>query len=733
MRLFIAEKPDLAKAICAGLGGGFSRKDGYMEKGSDVVTWCFGHMLSLYDPEDYDDKYKNWSLDTLPFVFLPPQKKLNPKSSNQTEIIHSLMKKADTIVNAGDPDEEGQLLVDELIRHFKINKPVERVLINDNNTKVVAKAIANMQPNEKFEHLGYKAEARSIADQVFGYNLTRAFTLKSQEQGGQGTLSIGRVQTPILGMVVRRDQENKAHKKAYYYNVIGSFNFEGMMFDAMYQPTASDPISDSGKLIDKAKAEEIAAACKNKIATILSAVTQEKSKHPPLPYNLLKLQQDASRKFGLKPDQTLKITQALREKHKLITYNRSDCQYLSDEQHGDAGAVLSSIADTAALLKSAANDADSGIKGRVFNSEKVTAHHAIVPTETVANLDSLSEQEKNIYLLIARSYISQFYPNHIFDSTEVIIEVAGHKFKISAKVDKSLGWLSLYKNDKGNEEAEEEKDLADTDLRALNESSNGKCIDAVTEQKETQPPKLYTMTTLLGDLTKVAKYVKNPKLAKILKDKDKDKAGEHGGIGTPATRSSIIETLFKRGYLAEHKKSVISTPLGQKLYEILDDNLRYPDMTAKWHEQQKNIMVLDDAYRFVNQVMADVVNPEVERLKNTEVKVADAHKCPKCDRPMRRIKGGKGWFWGCTAYNDEANPCNNTMGDKAGKPVELPKKEPVKVTDYKCEECDSGLIHRKGKSKKTKKAYSFFACSNTNCDKTYNEKNGKPDYNAKTA
>lgn len=730
MRLFIAEKPDLAKAICAGLGGGFSRQDGYMVKGDDYVTWCFGHMLRLFNPEEYDAKYKSWSLDLLPFVFVPPQKKLNPKSAKQTKIIHDLMKKADTLVNAGDPDEEGQLLVDELIRFYDIDKPVLRVLINDNNTKIVAKAIANMKPNSEYEHLGFKAEARSIADQTLGFNLTRAFTEKSKQNGGQGVISIGRVQTPILGLVVRRDQENKAHEKAFYYNVIGSFNMQGMVFDAMYQPSINDTVSDSGKLIDKAQAEAIASACKNQLAKVVSAITKEKSEHPPLPYNLLKLQQDASRKFGLKPDQTLKVTQSLREKHKLITYNRSDCQYLSDEQHTDAAAVLGAIVETAGILKAAVLNSDSSIKGRVFNSAKVSAHHAIVPTETAGNLDSLSEQEKNIYLLIARSYVSQFYPNRIFDSTEVVIEVAGYQFKVSAKVDKNLGWSRLYKNDKGNDEVETNEDLTDIDLRNLNEGNNGNCTDTKVEEKETQPPKLYTMTTLLGDLTKVSKYVKNPKLAKILKEKDKDKAGEHGGIGTPATRSSIIETLFQRGYLVEHKKNIISTKLGQNLYDILDDSIRYPDMTAKWHEQQKNINSLDDSYRFVHQVMADAVVPAINRLKATDVKIAEVHACPNCERPMARIKGDNGWFWGCTGYSDEANPCKNTMGDKAGKPIELPKKEKPALSDFECRECNNKLIHRTGKSKKPpKKSYSFFACSAyPKCNKSYEEKNGEPCY-----
>lgn len=735
MRLFIAEKPDLAKAICEGLGGGFAHKDGYMVKGDDTITWCFGHMLTLFDPDDYDEQLKDWSLENLPFVFLPAKRKYNPKTSKQTKIIRELLEKADTVVNAGDPDEEGQLLVDELIRHFNCNKPVQRVLINDNNTKVVAKAIANMKPNSEYEHLGFKAEARSIADWAFGLNLTRAYTKKSQLGGGQGVLSIGRVQTPILGLVVRRDREHKAHTISYYYNITGQFNINGTNFKASYQPTDQDSVNDSGKIIDKAQAQAIAAKCSGQSAVVLSVDTKEQSKQPPLPYNLLKLQQDASRKFGLKPDQTLSITQSLREKYKLITYNRSDCQYLSDEQFDDAGSVLDAISQTAESdakykgFASASRNANASIKGRVFNSAKVSAHHAIIPTETIANLNSLSESEKNIYLLIARYYIAQFYSNHIFDATTITIEVAGHTFKATGKVDKELGWVRLFSNDKGNEEAEEDSNIDDIDLRQLSESYKGQCVKATAEQKETQPPALYTMTTLLGDLTKVAKYVKNPQLAKILKEKDKDKAGEHGGIGTPATRSTIIKKLFERGYLIEHKKKIISTPLGQKLYDSLDDLLVYPDMTAKWHEQQKNIQTLDDAHRFVHQVMTDVVVPIVKKIKSSDIQVADVHKCPKCGRPMRRITSGKSPFWGCTGYNATENTCDHKMADKGGKPIEIPKKEPVILSEFACTACGSKLVHRKGKSKKTKKSYSFFACSNyPACKQSYYEKNGEPVY-----
>ena len=252
MRLFIAEKPDLAKAIVTGLGGGFINKQGYYQHPmtQDTVTWCYGHMLALKDPKEIDDKYTYWQMDTLPIPpFLPAQRKVPKDKKKQVTVIRDLVKQANTIVNAGDPDEEGQLLIDELLRYFGNKKPVLRVLINDNTPAVVKKALNNLKPNSEFEHLGWKAESRMIADQLFGYNLTRAYSLKEQSITGERvTLHIGRVQTPILGLVVRRDRLNASHKKAFYWQIAGDFEFAGLSFKAKYQPKDTDPIDDKGWL-----------------------------------------------------------------------------------------------------------------------------------------------------------------------------------------------------------------------------------------------------------------------------------------------------------------------------------------------------------------------------------------------------------------------------------------------------------------------------------------------------
>lgn len=730
-RLTIAEKPELALAIANALGGG-AKKDGYYECGSERVTWAFGHMLALCEPEDYDPKYQKWSWADLPIHHYPWKKKPTGRDDvkRQLKCILQLLRGASSVVHAGDPDEEGQLLVDEILEYAGCRLPVKRVLINGNTLKLVKAAWANMRDNTEPQFVGMSAaaEARSVGDQLYGFNMTRGYTLEARKLGFQGLISVGRVQTAILGMIVRRTHTFKAHTKAHYYVVGGRFELGGATFPARYQVCDADSVDDKARMVDADQAAAIADAINGEPAQLVSGATVPKETHAPLPYNLLKLQTDASRKFGYKPDEVLKITQTLRDRYKLITYNRSDCEYLSNEHHEEAPAVLAAIAGTARVLAVATERADPAIKSRAFNSSKVSAHHAIIPTDTAGNLDALTEAEQRIYLLIARAYIAQFFPKQSYDQTTLELQVGAHRFVARSNVTTKAGWRILYTNDVGNEDLESDPDALTLDLRAAARTQLGRCLEGTVARQETKPQPLYTIATLLTDLTRVAKYIRDDNLRQAMLEKDKGKEGEHGGIGTPATRHQILNTLFEHGYILELGKNLVPTMAAEALYQALPDEAKFPDMTAIWHEEQNEIRAGKRSPKeFVDGLMVYITS-QLESVKSNGLPIkVEVHPCPLCKAPLRRIpKKEKGsYFWGCTAFE---KGCKYACEDKAGKPV--PKEPAVVSSLHKCMKCAAGLVARTGPKKKWEKvARRWWGCSNfPTCKQVYDDIAGKPDY-----
>lgn len=725
MRLFIAEKPDVGKAIAEALGGG-RRDGGCIRCGDDVVTWCFGHLLTLTDPEDHDENAKQWKMDSLPLKW-PVQHKPIKDKKDQVALIKKLASEADDLINAADGDDEGQLLCDELLDYIGNKKPVYRLIINDLNKKVVQKAMNNMCDNSEFYGLYQSALARSVADQVYGYNLTRAYTLAGRAAGANQVLSVGRVQTPILGLVVRRDRAHEGHSAHHYYDILATFTGDDGQFRAKHRPGEAAPVDEKGRVIEADYVTTLLDAVKGQPATVTSADTQDKETAAPLPYNLLNLQADASRKYGFSPDKTLKLTQSLRENHRLITYNRSDCEYLSNEQHEDAPGVLAAIAKTAPVLSQAAGAGDPSLKSRAFNSNNVSAHHAIVPTEKSGDLDKLSDDESKLYLLISRAYIAQFFPKHAYRETTLDLDAAGYAFRTKSKVTTREGWKKLYARDTDNEEVHDDAEDAETgdSVEWVTTSTALKCDAVDSEKKKTKPPARYTMAALLKDLARVAKYVTDPKVKKLLLAKDQEKKGEHGGIGTPATRSAIIEQLTKRGLIEEKSKKVSSTNVGREFHDLLPENATAPDMTALWHEQQEQIKAgTMTMAAFTDGVAAHVAN-EIERIKTEGINVTSATgpECPKCKQGvLARRKGKSGFFWGCGRYPD----CKTTFPDKRGKPDFEAKKEDkasVPSDQHLCPECNKGLIRRPAK----KKGVFWWGCSGfPKCEYRTFDKDGSP-------
>ncbi len=597
------------------------------------------------------------------------------------------------------------------------------------NPRLVKRAIDNIKDNKQFYGLSQAALSRSVGDHLYGINLTRLYTLKAQEKGAKGVFSVGRVQTPKLGLIVRRAREIASHVKKYYYTIIGKFEAQSGKFKAAYIPSEADPVDDQKRIIDQEFAKKIVSQCDGKSGVIYSAETNLKQDPPPLPYDLLELQSDASRKYSIKPDSTLKLTQSLREK-RLITYNRSDCRYLSEEQHSDAPLVIEAIKANCSTIASPCDGANTAIKGRCFNNSNVTAHHAIIPTEAKADFSQLSDNEQKIYTLIARQYLAQFYPNKESEVTTVLINCEEHLFRASSTKLISTGWSSLFQNE--STKSGDENSTTTEDLTKHKQDDKAKCTKVFIENKETQPPKHYTDSTLLQDLRRVAKYVKDPKIAALLKDKDKDVKGEQGGIGTPATRDSFIVKLIDRGFVERKSKKLISTELGQSFHDTLPEIATQPDMTALWHEQQKDIEFGKlDTMSFVKG-LAKTVTDHVDEVRKTSLELnIETYDCPTCDNGRLSLRQGKfGDYWGCSNYPE----CKQTFKNNKGKPDAEPKT--IATTDHDCGSCGNKLIRRvskKGKGK-TKRETPWYGCSAfPKCKQTYFEKDGVPDFGTKKA
>ncbi|EOH7902381.1 DNA topoisomerase 3 [Campylobacter coli] len=671
MRLFIAEKPELGRAIAEGLDGNYKSGEGYIQKGDNIVTWAFGHILELAKPEEYDEKYKLWKLEDLPlpikeFKYLPKK-----ESKKQLKIICDLIHsdKITSIVNCGDADDEGQILVDEIVQYSKTSKPVFRVLINDLTPKAVKEEIAKIKPNADFKGMSERGFARSQADWIVGINLTRAYTIMARKNGYEGVLSVGRVQTPILSLIVNRDKEFENFKSIDYYSLLGDFKINNNTIKAR--------LKTEDKILDENLAKEIKESCENQNAKINLKI-ENKKEYPPLPYNLLVLQAECAKLFGFSPDKTLEITQNLREKHKAITYNRSDCQYLPETMFEQAPNILNIIKENLnsndeiqALIASS----DLTIKSKAFNDANISAHYGIIPTQNKIS-SQLTQDELVVYNLIAKRFIIQFFHPREYQTTTINLEVNQRIFTATQNKTTKSGFRSLWQNIDSEEEQENnENDI--NDLSILKNGDIAKCSLIQIEKKQTKPRPYYTMTTLLKDLNSVAKYVSDERIKKLLIEKDKDKKGESGGIGTPATRSNHIKTLIEREYIevSKDKKQIIkSTKKGRDLIKLSPKSLITPDMTALWFEQQKMIEISElRREQFLEEITKEVIS-EIQRIdKNQEFKILDNEnkpkiQCPQCNKGfLQRIKSknGNSWWWGCSEFKQG---CKAMYYDDNGKP-----------------------------------------------------------------
>ncbi|MBX7491220.1 DNA topoisomerase 3 [Helicobacter turcicus] len=744
MRLFIAEKPELGRAIAEAMQGTQESKQGHIIKGDSIITWAFGHILKLAEPESYNQAYEKWNLNSLPLALPYPFKRIPiPNAKEQLKTITNLINKSEVkeIIHCGDADEEGQILIDEILEYSKTNKPILRCLINDITPKAIQKALTQMQPNSNFKGLSQSGFARSEADFIVGLNATRFYTLLNKRNGGQGVVSVGRVQTPILALIVNRELENKNHKSLEYFSINGEFCIKDSMIKA--------PLKQEEKITEELEATNIKNLCENNAAK-LTISKENKKEYPPLPFNLLELQAECSKLFGYSPDSVLDITQTLREKHKAISYNRSDCQYLPENLYAESPQIIECL-KTNFKEDIGQLNANTSIKGKAFDDSKLSAHYGIIPLQTKLNLEDLSENERKIYTLIAQRFLMQFYPPCLYESFKLRFKVKDYVFETTKRQDLDLGFkgtfenaeshrdtsaLPKYDNNKVQYDNNNQSNEESLDFNTLLDSKEDKaiCKAIILSKEKTKPRPLYTMTTLLKDLNQVSKYVKDERIKKLLLEKDKDKKGESGGIGTPATRSNHIKTLIEREYISvskDKKQNIKVLQKGFKLIESLPQMLSGVDMTALWYEQQKEIqkglLSKEEFIKGIHTFIADLINTNKEsNMSFNQAEVKEQIKCPKCENGiLREISGKYGKFFSCSNYQ---NGCDFKAKSINGKPDLEPKQE-SQTSEYQCPQCKKGfLIKKEGISKKTNKPYTWYGCSEfkNGCKFSCFEKEGKP-------
>lgn len=579
MRLFLCEKPSQAKDIGLVLGVLSGKFDGYYQKDDVAVTWCFGHMLANAMPDSYGDEYAQFgNIAALPL--LPQEWKMvvPTKVSKQFKVIKNLLSKADEVVIATDSDREGEVIARELLDYCGYRKKITRFWTSGLDPASVKKALANIMPGKDKFSLYQAGLARSRADWLVGMNLSRAYTVAYADGfGKEHTLSIGRIQTPTLNLVVRRDFAIENFQPYPYYTLTATFASQNVPFDAIWQIPDNLKNAD-GLCVHKNVVESLKNQLLGQAASVQAAKTERKRTPPPLPYSLSALQKEAGKRLGLSPAKVLDIAQNLYEKYKITSYPRTPCRYLPKSQQGDVpnifDALLSLDASLAPILKAANPHKDT----RLWNDSQVNkySHHAIVPTTyTQTDLSSLNKQEYEIYLMIRNRYIAQFYPDFEYDSSVIELLCCEQLFRAVGQVPKIQGWKTLLGG--VSEESEETQDDAQNTLPVVQVNDVLPVQSCQMDSKKTAPPPRFTESSLLDEMQTLSDFLKtvdDEQIKKVLRATE--------GLGTEATRANIISRLFEMGYIEKQKGKVLSTDKGRKLIAAIPSIVSDPITTAKW-------------------------------------------------------------------------------------------------------------------------------------------------------
>lgn len=599
MIVCIAEKPSVARDI-ANILGATEQHQGYLEGNGYQVTWTFGHLCELKYPEDYTPMWKRWSLGALPMI--PPRFGIRLKEDqgvkNQFAIIQRLMQKAERIINCGDAGQEGELIQRWVMQKAGVTCPVDRLWISSLTEESIREGFSTLKPQADYKSLYEAGLCRAIGDWLLGMNATRLYTIKYGGGYGAPPLSIGRVQTPTLALIVRRQLEIDNFKPEPYWVLTTQYRdtvFNAIMADPNEEelPTENAEANEGDKKKQATAptrrgftSEEEGRTALEKIKTEPFVVTSVEKKRgteqPPRLFDLTSLQVDCNRKFGYSADQTLSLIQALYEK-KVTTYPRVDTTYLSDDIYPKCPGILKGIrAQYNDLLEPLrANNGQLLKRKKVFDSSKVTDHHAIIPTGVPAN--NLTDMERNVYDLVARRFITVFYPDCKFATTTVMGQAADVPFKTTGKLILEPGWRAVPPSAakiSSSSDDDDKKEEAERTLPDFVKGESGPHQPDLT-QKMTQPPKLYTEATLLRAMETAGKMVDDEELRDAMKE---------NGIGRPSTRAAIIETLFRRQYIRRQRKAIIATPTGIELISIIKEELlKSAELTGRWEKKLRQI------------------------------------------------------------------------------------------------------------------------------------------------
>ena len=563
MKVCIAEKPSVAGEIAKVLGAN-SKKEGYYEGNGYQVTWTFGHLCQLKSPDSYCSDWKKWSLSVLPMSPSRYEIELidDPRIRKQFKIIEKLYQKADVIINCGDAGQEGELIQRWVMECAGVRCPVQRLWISSLTEESIREGFRNLRSQKEYDPLYEAGQARAEGDWLLGMNCTRLYTVKYG--GNRQTLSIGRVQTPTLAMIVERDNQIEYFKPEPYWVLITKYR--NAVFTCV-----------KGKFDKRTEAQNYLEAAKRNKLTITDIKEKRGSEAPPQLYDLTSLQVDCNRKYGMSADMTLNNIQSLYEK-KLTTYPRVDTKFLTDDMYAKCPGILRRLSDYSSLTSPLAGK--SLIKSKkVFDNSKVTDHHAIIPT---GETGSMNDYERKVYDLICRRFISVFYPNCDYNQTTVLANAGGVDFKATGRTIINEGWRTVYaKVQKDDEEETQEREPGENSvLPKFTLRESGQHTPEILEKKTT-PPARYNEASLLQSMETAGKFVEDETLREAMKE---------NGIGRPSSRAGIIETLLKRGYIKRDRRKLISTQIGRDLIKIIEARmLKSPELTGQWEKKLRDI------------------------------------------------------------------------------------------------------------------------------------------------